>query len=332
MNVTVNEWWIEGGANLSDGKFTRNKIFRVSEVNKFRFQYGNCGVFVTAYQYSCPDQKEALLTGDFYLDIDSEDISNAQEDAITAVRYINRMYGVGPNIVQIYFSGKKGFHIIVPREVFGIEPSKDLHRIFKLMAEEISNSTKHKAIDLKIYDSRRLLRLPNSKHPSTGLYKIPLSFSELNELTSEEIAQLAQEPRCIPHNEAKAIPMAQLAFNNFKKRIIMQQPSITQYTGKPLDYVPPCIGKLLDEPVRSGQRNNSAAALASFFKQQQMNVDEIQQRMREWNELRCNPPMGETEINAVVHSVSRGEYKMGCTWLETLVDCDKTKCKLKKRR
>lgn len=44
-----------------------------------------------------------------------------------------------------------------------------------------------------VYDKTRLLRMGNSKHADSGLFKIPLEISELMNLKPSEIKELAKE-------------------------------------------------------------------------------------------------------------------------------------------
>ena len=82
--------------------------------------------------------------------------------------------GVEENKLQIFFSGNKGFHLIIPAELFGIKPSKNLNKIYRKMAKSFCEKIQNKTLDLGIYDRRRLLRIPNSINSKANLYKIPL--------------------------------------------------------------------------------------------------------------------------------------------------------------
>lgn len=323
------DWWVEGGATLGNGGFVRNKMMKEKEINKFRFRHNNKGVFVTIYKYDSTDQKNANLLADFYLDIDNSDITLAREDTLEAIKYLNHSYGIDSKYLKIYFSGRKGFHIIVPHSVFSVEPCKDLNRIYRNMAEEINNFVPNKSIDLKIYDKRRLLRLPNSLHPDTMLYKICLSHQELKE--AQSIEELAKNPRLDPRIEIKSIPMASIQFQRHKKAIVMKKPVKATVASKPLDYVPPCIQTLLEDPVKEGGRNSAAAALASFYRQNGLSTEQAKSKIEEWNTSKCDPSMSDYEIANVIRSMYNGEYKLGCTWLSSIVDCKKEECKLYRR-
>ena len=54
------------------------------------------------------------------------------------------------------------------------------------------------AVDPLGYDRQRLVRLPNSRHPATGLYKRPLTLDELFALDAAAIRDLARHPAGYP--------------------------------------------------------------------------------------------------------------------------------------
>lgn len=333
MNTNEIEWWIEGGANLPNGKFIRNRIFKEREVNKFRFEYNNVGVFSTIYKYDNRDQKTANLLADFYLDIDNADMEKAKEDALEAIKYILHNYGIDTKFLKIYFSGKKGFHILVPSAMFDIKPCPNLNLIYRIMVEDLKKSTVNDSIDMKIYDKRRLLRLPNSVHPSTKLYKIPITYSELKSLSCEQIQSLAKEPRTIATETPRAIKMASMIFNNYKTRVNNKKPpkdfdNVIHTDG----YVPPCISYVLTNAVKEGTRNTLAAALTSFYRQCGLEEEQVKVKIGTWNRACCDPQMTSYEIQTTVRSVYSGAYKMGCTWLSSVAPCDKPNCKINKNR
>jgi hypothetical protein len=331
--MSTNEWWVEGGADLANGKFLRNKLLKENEVNKFRFQHNNIGVFTTIYKYDSCNQKEANLLADFYLDIDNEDINFAKADTAEVIRHLHHGYAIAPEYLKIYFSGRKGFHIIVPHVLLGVQPCSNLNVIYRMMAEDINALTPYKSIDLKIYDKRRLLRLPNSLHPKTNLYKIPISYTEFMNLSADQIIELAKEPRTIATDTPKSIAMANMRFQVYKKRANMKKVETTR--SIPINssgYIPPCIQSLYNSPVKEGSRNSSAAALASFYRQNGLTLDEARSKIEVWNTSRCDPCMSDYEIQVTLRSVYKGEYKMGCTWLNSISNCDKLNCKIFKNR
>lgn len=345
--VDKQEWWIEGGANLPNDKFTRNHIVpdKVSHINKFRLSYNNTGVFITAYKYDSPEQKNANLYGDLYLDFDGdkkriEEIGNertyqeVKSDVIMALAYLETIFGIPKDRVEIYFSGSKGIHIIVPADILGVTPHKQLNMIFRIIAEDISKMLKYNTLDLKIYDNRRLFRLPNSKHAKTGLYKVPISVEELRNLVLSDIVELATSPRILPEKPKNIVMKAGLMYRTYLDRVEtkINKKHITPVNySKTLDITPPCIEELLSSKVPEGQRNNTAAALTSFFKQHGFEQEEAKAKLEEWNNTNCDPPMSDRDIETITQSIYQGEYRYGCNGLSILASCDRLRCPLRRK-
>jgi len=129
-----------------------------------------------------------------WFDIDRPDLDAARRDALTLARFLMQRYpkldcdeGLG-----VWFSGGKGFHVGI--ECWpGNRPDPLVPATAKRLALALANAAGVQ-IDPAIYDRQRIWRLPNSRHPSSGLYKVPLTLGEL-ELPVERIRELAQHPR-----------------------------------------------------------------------------------------------------------------------------------------
>jgi hypothetical protein len=143
-----------------------------------------------------------------WFDVDRADLDEARRDTLTLARFLMRCYpkldcdaGLG-----VWFSGGKGFHLGI--ECWpGNRPDPLAPAIAKRLALALANAA-GVLIDPAIYDRQRLWRLPNSKHATSGLYKIPLTLGEL-ELPVERICELARQPRGCALPEV-GDPMAEL--------------------------------------------------------------------------------------------------------------------------
>lgn len=94
--------------------------------------------------------------------------------------------------MQFYFSGNKGFHVLIKQQ---FEPSEDLPDIVKKYCMALGKE--FSTFDRSIYDKTRILRIPNSKHRKSGLYKIPLLPGEVFKLSTDDIRVLAKKQRSI---------------------------------------------------------------------------------------------------------------------------------------
>ena len=125
--------------------------------------------------------------GDFVIDIDRESIELAGQDALTVYEYLDQL---APHQVRLYFSGSKGFHIIVPWQALGAVPDKNLTVAYYRRIASIVHQETTVLPDYKIYSPSRMLRMPDSWHPKTGLYKVEILPEELH-----NCAEIAKAPR-----------------------------------------------------------------------------------------------------------------------------------------
>src|SRR5262249_19367421 len=105
----------------------------------------------------------------------------------------------GPKLddgLAAYFSGQKGFHLLaelLPGWTSGVTVPATCKRLALSIAAKVGVR-----IDTSPYDHQRLVRLPNSRHPPTGLYKRFLSLEELFALDVGRIRELARHPAAFP--------------------------------------------------------------------------------------------------------------------------------------
>ncbi|MFZ4411470.1 MAG: DnaB-like helicase C-terminal domain-containing protein [Bacteroidales bacterium] len=119
-------------------------------------------------------------------DFDSEDsVGIAQKDAVELVKRLKKE-GYDDSNIRVFFSGNKGFDVSVQLKSERLTP-REVKNVCVNLAEGL------KTIDVKIYNATRILRLPLTKHPKSGLYKIPLSVEDLQTFTSDEIRTAAKD-------------------------------------------------------------------------------------------------------------------------------------------
>lgn len=116
-----------------------------------------------------------------------EDVDKARKNAITL---LTRLKEEGVNVrksTKVFFSGSKGFHVHV---LLGKDfTNHEIKNICFGLSKDLGT------FDRVVYNTTRLFRVPNTKHNSSGLYKIPLSPTELYQMTVEDIKDLAKAPR-----------------------------------------------------------------------------------------------------------------------------------------
>lgn len=161
------------------------------------FMFGQDIIPYVKTNKSVKDFKGKVYTEAIWIDVDnSKDTNQARLSAIEVVKRLNQDYGVNPEHLFIYFSGKKGFHIALHNTLVGfnhstpVEPEK-VKDFVRRLTIGIAN------VDLIIYEPVRIFRIENSKHES-GLYKIRISYDELI-CEMSDILNLAKSPRSYPY-------------------------------------------------------------------------------------------------------------------------------------
>lgn len=323
-----------GMYNINGEKHFGRKIFtEVSNIKNIRKKFNNIDVYATVYLYDNEKQSESNLFGPLYIDMDmdnieeEENLKKLQLDLKLITKHLNLNYGIPTESMQFFFTGKKGFHILINPKVFGIRPCKHLNEYFKEIAKELNLFTIYKEVDTRIYDYKRLLRLPNSINSKSGLYKVPISFEDATNFTYEELKEYAKTPQKIVINEITKIEKAANRFNNIvknykekksKKKVIKSNVDI-----RDVKFLP-CITSLLINGASKGNRNNSTVILASAFFQEGISYYDALNVILQWNSEKNDPSLNETEVEATVQSayenVQAGRC-YGCTSIQDMSLC-----------
>lgn len=336
---------VEIGVRFPSGAFTRNIYRRVGDIPKIRKKHKNTGVYVSAYRYeNAEDKNNSLLIGDLYIDLDISDLKDPsiahmafekiREDAIKTISFFAAIFHIDESMIQIYYSGQKGIHIIVPHKILGVLPMKELNNVYQLIANDVHKMTKYKTVDLQIYDNARLLSLPGGIHPETGRYKTPLTYQELRTLTFDKIKKLAQKPRKVEYTEPRYSTKANRVFRSYieawEKEKEEKAKRENQRGERKLSFCPPCIESILHRQCMPGSRNNTAAALTSYFRQRGYSKKKSWRMLQQWNNKYAGLP--NNELERTFESVFFRDYTYGCSTLEQLGTCVKHECKIGRKR
>lgn len=346
--MNYNGWIAEFGGKSSEGFFRRNIYCLHDESylsNKWSFikECQNTDVYECAYKYEDTNYGTCRMIGEPYLDFDIDDIEDEHNyrrlvRAVKyAINYIENAMAIPAEQLRLYFSGKKGFHVIIPGEIVGIEPSEKLNEDFKHFAlgmaflqcgRDVAKTAKT-LLDTGIYDRKRLFRIVNSINSKSNLRKVPISIDQLYDFSYEDIKEWASKSHTL-------LPKAN-SFNMKAKRgyetimevgreYIMLRDGVTKRhsnrkiklkEGELLELLP-CTKNLLETGAIKGSRNHALFALASSLAQSGYKPDDIYQMADEWNS-RNEEPLAEREIQTTVNSAINS-YESGMT-----VGCGKYK-------
>lgn len=125
-----------------------------------------------------------VTTDRLWFDFDDEkNPKAAQDDAIEVVSRLNQS-GINNKDIEIYFSGNKGFNVLVTLNRL-LTPDQVQSLAVNKFGKDLST------FDYSMYDAPQILRVPGTRHNSSNLYKIPLTLTELKSLSIDEIKKKA---------------------------------------------------------------------------------------------------------------------------------------------
>lgn len=174
-----------------EGRPSLPAIYEWSDIEKYADKYQRLGIYTSVFRYDDTNLDRAVRLGSLYFDIDSDDIERSRRETQILAEFF--LSFIPRDALRIYFTGKKGFHIELEALALGITGSNELPAIFRHIANDLKAKFDLEHLDFQVYDLRRMWRLPNTIHQSTGLYKRELSYEELG-LSVERIQQIATGP------------------------------------------------------------------------------------------------------------------------------------------
>lgn len=163
---------------------------------------GGKAEFVTALDVECDftdpnvEMDKLYYKGAFYLDFDSADIEEAIEQVQKFLGHLVEKYELDLNTVNIYASGGKGFHVVVPERVFLSKPNARGYMGLPAIYKEMAYSMFFDTMDLSVYTAKRgrMWRVTNFLR-SNGKHKVPITPKEAMEMTVEYYDKVTSVPR-----------------------------------------------------------------------------------------------------------------------------------------
>ena len=258
--------------NLRNGLNSKPNLIDIKEDINKHITTRDKDWYISLYKYNEAHKKlleekgtlagvKDTLTNTLYFDFDSkEDPAKAQADAIeVANRLVTR--GFDEDEIGCYFTGNKGFSIEVETNDF-LTPDK-----FKAIVFDVAGDLS--TFDAVVNDPNRIVRIANTKHQNSGLYKIPLTPDELVNLDIKEIKLLAKNPRAnrmlkvanLPKNIKDVEPLKEKTIETISKELTFDISTIDM-KARPKG-IDEARFLLLNGFFRSGERNHSMLCLAS---------------------------------------------------------------------
>ncbi len=301
--------YIELGGKIN-GVFKRNILIESSKKEETLNKYDFTDTYSTIYSYDNKNQDLANVIAPLYIDLDINDLEKdydkLRKDVLLLIRKLKTVFHLQDDNIQIFFSGSKGYHLIIPYQVFGIQPSRDLNDKYKLIATELKSYTITKSIDTRIYDSKRLFREPNTINTKTGLYKVYMTLDQVRNYTYEELIERASSKQDIGEVNIEYNIKSDEAFNRMinelkerQKKTINHKVARQMLQNKELL---PCVKYILQNGAQKGGRNNTAMALASALFQRNEDKEYVEEIMDTWNRTKLDEPLPERELELTVRS------------------------------
>lgn len=272
---------------------------------------------------------------------ENEALSRSLADARTLADWFIQTFDPNPAHVQAWFSGKKGFHLMVRPELFDITPHRHLTYIIKNIAIQLKDELDLQTLDTSVYTNRgRMWRIPNTVHPSTGRFKIELRLHELANWDVPTILKQSRGPRNDTEN-TEALPNSHL-FEFVEYREIRPDPDAMKWWREFVELyeirhdmkrlrpqkkierpsgsqkLPACMQDMMDNgPKPTGpNRNRVLLPIVGFFRDAGMDRHEAHKQVKDWTEkfypeqsqLRQRLQNGRT----VVESAYRGSLRFAC--------------------
>jgi hypothetical protein len=284
-----------------------------------------------------------------------EAVSKSKADAVKLADWFITKLGLKKAHVQCWFSGRKGFHVLVRPEPFGISPNSHLTLIVKNLAFELADTLSLPTLDRSVYTNARMWRIPNTTHPKTGMFKIELTFDELRDWSPEKIMEQARGPRDDTQESEGAKPNAEEEANpgsfvwsksnylNIEKhdeaakwwseRFMAYEAYKTAQNLKPrrpiktMDQAgkeyPDCVMDLMKNGPKHGgpNRNRVTLPIVNFMKDAGIDEDTATSEVQDWTEKFYPEPHllaeRKSNVQSVISGVYRSDVKFACRFIRT---------------
>lgn len=332
-------WCEKESDGYSSGRW-KQKRYPITEIPKLIEHYGNEGIFTSMQIYG---KLIADDTEKHYMPICFDFDSDKPETAISDVRrlydYFISEHWIEKEYVHLYFSGSKGFHLVLDPRVIKLTPHQKLTYIVRQFAFGLRYKLGLDTMCDRIYSIPRLWRYPDSIHPKSKLYKVELDISELADINN--IREIAQNPRgelypretYYDENNNLIAPLVKHTLNAEFLKYYYEYEELERFNVKTnivlnkelaLEKTPLCIRRILTEyPFSKGNRNKATMVLANWYRTAGVSEQDAQKIISDWayripQDRLQSHTTGSKEIldstQAVVSTVFRGgdQYNFVC--------------------
>ena len=232
----------------NEDRWNLNSLFSSEEIkDQLRKLPSDFEAYASIQNY---DAEATIQSCPLYIDVDSSSLYDAWETAKDTWCKLKSDFEIDP---YLYFSGSKGFHIIMPLLI----KHERCHKIAREIAEDYCID-----LDKNVYTSRRMWRCNGTINRKTGNYKIRIPSIDIGLDDILDLSKNGEQERFIEH---KFVYHKSNLFNDMVNAEISK---FKEYKSTPIIYsefksLDPCILDMwkLDD-IKEGTRHNILFILA----------------------------------------------------------------------
>lgn len=247
-------------------------------------------------------------------DFDADDIGESLKDVRAFVKWL------GVEDIAVFFSGGKGFHVMVPANYFPLEPNPHYPKQLKDIAKELS--VDYPTMDTSIYNYNRKFRVPFTRHDKSGLYKVLLN--EFGDDWSLDAIMYCAEKEHTTENflsDIKPIlrrkPLEQICevWETVQRKSYEIEKAKAGTREKPSPFEAYdnklCIKKMLNSRCDDVGRNNACLRIVNDYYRTGRLREDCEKDLAEWAR-KVGLPL--SEINSIINNIynGKGNYNFGC--------------------
>ena len=252
---------------LTKGVADKGRLVPVNDIYDY-IEDQNKDYYASAYYYNDKHYEDFKQTGTIrgtkdvttnkiWFDFDSaSDPEVAQLETTELIRRLEK-FGIQRKNIEIYFSGNKGFHLVVTLNRY-ITPDQVASICINKFGTGLSS------LDRAVYDPSRIFRVPGTRHQKSGLYKIPLTYNQLHDYSIGQIKNLASSLDNIQEDFEweVAYPKEELFQTEEKKKTTTVLADPVDFSKKPQQWKN-CKWALLQGNFKEGERHNALMVIAA---------------------------------------------------------------------
>ena len=263
----------------------------------------------TQYEGNC---KPSLNMVSF--DFDSDDVQESLDDVKKFVEFL------GVDDIAVFFSGAKGFHVMVPWGYFPLEANPHLPNQLKDGAKILAED--YPTLDTSIYNYNRKFRVPFTKHDKSGLFKTYLYGGMIFNNDIEQIKNYSEQiathdflADIKPNLPREPLPHLIELFESAKRKSYEIEKSKAGNKEKPSPFESydgkKCIAKMLTSRCDDIGRNNACIRIVNDFYRTGKLQDDCEKEIYVWG-VKVGLPAN--EISTIVTNIynRNGNYNFGC--------------------